>query len=114
MFVSHLSKTGPDLFENMKKYAAKFYKSRRWKSCREAYLKKVGGLCERCLKEGRVTPADVVHHKTYINENNINDPNITLNFDNLEALCRQHHNEEHNGTGRRYYVDEFGRVKLYL
>jgi len=36
-----------------------------------------------------------VHHKTYISPANINDPNITLNWDNLEALCATCHQREH-------------------
>jgi 5-methylcytosine-specific restriction endonuclease McrA len=79
----------------MKEYAKKFYKSKRWQNCRNSYFKKCGGLCERCLKKGQIVPGEIVHHKTYITENNINNPNITLNFDNLELLCRECHKEEH-------------------
>jgi hypothetical protein len=46
--------------------------------------------CERCG-----AAANVVHHKIYITPLNINDPDITLNFDNLEALCHNCHNKEH-------------------
>ena len=52
-------------------------------------------LCERCLKEGRITPADIVHHKKHLTPENYRDPAISLNFDNLEALCFEHHNKEH-------------------
>ena len=47
-------------------------------------------VCERCGK-----PAYIVHHKTYITPANINDPNITLNWQNLEALCQACHQREH-------------------
>ncbi len=78
-------------------------------------MKKVNWLCERCLKEGVAEPAVIVHHKIYINEDNIHDPSITLNFDNLEALCMRHHNEEHFGANvKRYRVDEFGRVHIKI
>ncbi|MEO2848988.1 HNH endonuclease, partial [Lacticaseibacillus paracasei] len=36
-----------------------------------------------------------VHHKHYITADNINDPSITLNWDNLEYLCFDCHQEEH-------------------
>ena len=99
----------------MKPFAEKFYKGRKWQACREAYMKKVNWLCERCLKEGIITPATVVHHKIYLNEHNIKDPSVALNFDNLEALCSHHHNEEHlSRNAKRYTVDEFGRVKIRL
>lgn len=51
-------------------------------------------ICERC---GKV--AVIVHHKTYITPENITDVNITLNWDNLEALCRTCHQNEHYITG---------------
>ena len=37
----------------------------------------------------------IVHHKDYININNIWDTDITLNFNNLELLCMDCHNKEH-------------------
>lgn len=37
----------------------------------------------------------IVHHKTYIDSHNIFNPEVTLNFDNLELLCLDCHNEEH-------------------
>lgn len=73
-------------------------------------MKKVGGLCERCLKQGKITPAEVVHHKIYLNGQNIHDPKVSLSFDNLEALCWEHHEQEHKGIKRRYTVDSFGRI----
>ena len=74
-----------------KEYAKKFYNSKAWIDCKTAYIKSVFGLCERCGK-----PGYIVHHKKYITPQNINDPNITLNFDNLEYLCLDCHNKEHN------------------
>lgn len=94
----------------MKDYAKTFYKSAAWKKCRAAYLKRVGGLCERCLKVGRITPAVIVHHKIYIAPENINNLRITLDPENLEALCMECHNREHFGDGKRYVVDDLGRV----
>ena len=95
----------------MKKFSEKFYKSKAWQDCRIGYLSSVGGLCELCLKEGIYTPADIVHHKVYINPTNIDNPDITLNWKNLQAVCITHHNQIHNRTvQRRYTVDEFGHV----
>ena len=93
-----------------KPWAEAFYKSRAWRNCRDAYVKSIGGLCERCLTKGLYVPVDIVHHKTYITPENINNPNITLSFDNLEGVCRNCHAEEHNKRTRRYKVDEYGRV----
>ena len=97
----------PSIF--MQEYAKDFYNSPAWKQCRKAYIKSVGGLCERCYKIGKIVPAEIVHHKVYITPQNINDPNITLAWSNLEALCRDCHGAEH-GNIKRYTLDEAGRV----
>lgn len=86
---------GLDFYYMAKEYAKKFYQSKQWRQCREAFIASVGGLCTRCLKRGEVTAGYIVHHKTYITPQNINDPSVTLNFDNLEYLCRGCHNDEH-------------------
>lgn len=99
----------------MKEYAKKFYKSKRWQNCRNSYFKKCGGLCEHCLKKGQIVPGEIVHHKTYITENNINNPKITLNFDNLELLCRECHKEEHKGdniNNNRYKILANGEIEI--
>ena len=50
------------------------------------------GLCVRCGK-----PGEIVHHKTYLTPQNIDNPYITLGEDNLETLCRECHAIEHEG-----------------
>ena len=95
------------------KFAAEFYQSWAWIKCARAYRAKVGGLCERCLKRGLIVPAVEVHHKVKLTPENISDPKISLNFDNLEALCKKCHLEEHRKNSRRYHVDKVtGRVIL--
>ena len=96
----------------MREFAKKFYHSQAWKKCRASYIKSVGGLCERCLAKGLIVPATMVHHKVYIDPENINDTSVTLNWDNLEALCTDCHAEEHSKGAKRYKVDEFGRVTV--
>ena len=78
----------------MKDYAESFYKSAKWQKCRYAFLCSKNWTCERC---GRI--ATIAHHKQYITPANINNPNITLSWDNLEALCQTCHNEEHTSKG---------------
>lgn len=91
-------------------FAKSFYSSRAWTDCRNAYAKSVGGLCERCLAHGIYRPGEIVHHKCYISPDNVNDPTVTLNWENLELLCREHHAEEHEGRKQRYRLDALGRV----
>lgn len=62
-----------------------------------------------CKEKGIITPAEIVHHKTHITEDNIDDPEVTLSFDNLQAVCRKHHGELH-GTPKRYTIAEDGTV----
>jgi 5-methylcytosine-specific restriction endonuclease McrA len=78
-----------------KEYAKSFYASKAWLQCRQGYIKSVNGLCERCLKRKKYKKGLIVHHKIYITPENINDANITLNWDNLEYLCHECHNAEH-------------------
>ena len=93
----------------------KFYMTQAWINTRNSYKKNVGGLCERCLAKGKITPAELVHHKIPLNENNINDLNISLNWDNLQALCRKCHAEVHDNiyaarSKRRYKIEKNGKV----
>lgn len=85
-----------------------FYTSKTWIRCRTAYAKSVGGLCERCLKRGLYNPGRIVHHKVYISPENIHNEAVTLNWDNLELLCRSCHELEHKSERRYTVVD--GRV----
>lgn len=94
----------------MKEYAVEFYSSKAWRDCRAAYTKSVGGLCERCKAQGRLRPANVVHHKIHISPDNINDPSVTLNWNNLQALCRDCHAEIHKRVVKRYKVESNGRI----
>lgn len=96
----------------MNKADRAFYNSQAWKDCRRAYRKSVGGLCEMCLAEGRYTPGDMVHHRIHLTPANINNPGITLNWNNLQLLCRDHHALVHGARAGRYIVDENGRVSV--
>lgn len=77
-----------------KQWAKAFYKSSAWSKCREGYIASVFGLCERCQ-----SPGYIVHHKILLTPSNINDTNITLNWEHLEYLCLDCHNKEHHGSG---------------
>ena len=91
----------------MKAWAKSFYLSAAWENTRAAYLMSQDYICERCGE-----PAKVAHHKRYITRGNINDTSITLNWDNLEALCQDCHNKEHHKhtPKLRYGFDADGRI----
>ena len=90
----------------MKEFAKGFYLSSNWRKCRDAYFKKQNGICERCGESGLI-----VHHKRRLTPTNINNPRITLSFDNLELLCQDCHNKEHGRhKNTRYVIDENGNI----
>lgn len=95
-----------EVFE-MRNAPESFYKSPQWKTCRAQYLDKSNHLCERCLAKGLYVPARFVHHKIHLNGSNYRDPKVSLNFDNLLAVCHECHNEIHfRKNERRWrYVD---------
>jgi len=92
-----------------KPYTNGFYTSKAWLECRDSYMRTQDYICERCSK-----PALIVHHKEYITPDSINDPSVTLNHNNLEALCQDCHNKEHfkhAGVLREDVMfDEFGNL----
>lgn len=91
-------------------FARSFYSSKAWQETRRAYRKSVGGLCERCLAKGIYRAGVIVHHKVYLSPDNINDPDVSLNWNNLELVCRDCHAAEHEKIIRRYTVDDQGRI----
>lgn len=86
-----------------KEWAKPFYNSTAWKEARAAYIKLRitidGGLCETCGKKHGY----IVHHKIPLTEENICDPEITLNFENFKYDCKEcHDNEDENhGVNRK-------------
>lgn len=92
------------------RFAREFYRSWSWIKCARAYKADRGGLCERCLAKGLITPGEEVHHKIHLTPENINNPKISLNFDNLELLCKNCHIEEHRGV--RWRADDQGHVEI--
>ena len=90
-----------------------FYHTQAWLKCRDAYIKSVGGLCERCKSQGIIRTGYIVHHKEHISPENINDPNILLSWDNLEYLCLDCHNQvHHSSSAKRYFVDREGKIVI--
>ena len=101
----------PFVYSEMYNSIKQFYGSNAWRKCRNDYWQKRKGLCERCLAKGIIKHGDQVHHKKRLTLNNINDPKVSLNEDNLELLCAECHEEEHKGnrtemfSKKRYRVD---------
>lgn len=71
-------------------FAKSFYKSPEWQGVRQAALIRDGYLCVKCGQ-----PAEEVHHIIHLTPENIGDPKVTMNIDNVVSLCRACHFEEH-------------------
>ena len=101
-------------------WAKSFYSSAAWLRNRKAYMERVIDtpfglvppmMCERCFANGKLVPAKVVHHVIHLNPENINDPHITLSYDNFQRLCQDCHAAVHTGYERpRYTFDEDGNL----
>lgn len=96
----------------MRSIDERFYKTAMWEHTRLAYIQKVNGLCERCKAKGLIVPGKIVHHKIHLTKENYEMPEVSLNFENLELLCQQCHNEEHfkKKTETRYKFNEKGEI----
>ena len=102
-----------------KEFAKGLYSSKRWQDCRNEYAKSRGWLCENCLRSGLLIPGEIVHHRIEISPQNIDNPSITLNWDNLELLCRRCHAEKHPSSSwdkvnekKRAKRDERNRYRI--
>lgn len=74
--------------DNNKKYG------RAWKRIRDRYAA-AHPLCELCLKEGRLTPVEEVHHVIPLSQGG------THRNDNLMSLCQSCHTKLHHELGDR-------------
>ena len=67
---------------------------RAWKRIRDRYAS-AHPLCERCLKEGKYTPVEEVHHILPVSQGG------THTDSNLMSLCRSCHTKIHHEIGDR-------------
>lgn len=95
-----------------KDFAKAFYSSTAWQKCRAEYMKQAHYLCENCMKKGVYKSGVIVHHIEELTPFNIHKPEVALNFDNLELVCRDCHAELHDkrNKGRRYFFSDNGEV----
>jgi 5-methylcytosine-specific restriction protein A len=67
---------------------------RAWKRIRDRYIA-AHPLCERCEENGKLTPAEEVHHKLPVSQGGRH------NRENLMSVCRSCHNKIHLELGDR-------------
>ena len=85
----------------------RFYRSDTWKIARAIKIASVCGVCEKCGAIGTE-----VHHIIHLTPENVSDPSISTNQENLMLLCNECHNKEHGRfEGKRdYSFDEEGNL----
>lgn len=102
-----------------------FYNSKLWKDVRKSIWIKQNLLCAICGRPVYVDgiseylPKDrrrtgIVHHKIWLDNNNIEDDDITINEDNLIGVCKEcHENIHHSNMSCRkdLQFDEDGNIK---
>ena len=81
-----------------KDFSRHIYHTSEWERVRQAAWARDHGMCVECYTRGRVTPAELVHHINEITPENIDDPGVAYNLDNLECVCRECHSRLHGWT----------------
>lgn len=104
----------------------KFYNSSRWRKTSKAFAESKGYICEIC--RNRYAKSEIkpfykqfhVHHKIELTRDNIDNPDIALNWENFMLLCQHCHNKittegdilapglefDENGMVRKIWQDE--------
>lgn len=82
-----------------------FYRSKEWKEFRENYIatnrKEDGFVYDEVTGKPIVKKYDIIlHHKTELTLDNVNDCNITLNPENIMIVSFKTHNDIHKRFGR--------------
>ena len=80
----HTKKVASDYNKNARSPDYNKRYGRRWRTIRNQYAT-AHPLCEMCLKEGKYTPMEVVHHILPIENGGGNE------WSNLQSLCEHHH-----------------------
>lgn len=83
--------------EERRKERQAVYNTPRWKQLRNLKIQE-SPLCEDCLKEGRVTPAEEVHHIKSFCVRGISEEEKyrrAYDYNNLVALCKDCHHKRH-------------------
>jgi hypothetical protein len=86
-----------------------FYTKKPWRDFSYKLKVERGGKCERCgfVAATKEEWAKLIgHHKIELTENNVDDPEITLNPDLIEIICLDCHNASHHrfGNAKKVFV----------
>ena len=80
---------------DMRELRRKAYNTTAWRKMRDTYMHE-HPICEECLKKGKVTPAEDIHHiRSPFKGGEIN-YGLVLDYDNLMSVCKVCHQAIHN------------------
>lgn len=80
---------------DMRELRRKAYNNTAWRKMRDTYLHE-HPICEECLKKGKITPAEDIHHKKSPFKGGEINYGLLLDYDNLMAVCKKCHQLIHN------------------
>ena len=84
----------------------KLLNSKRWHEVKRFVWKRAGGLCERCRRDGYITPGVDCHHKVPVESANPDDPEamkrLAYDVNNIELLCVTCHIKTHQELRSHY------------
>lgn len=83
-----------------------FYVSKPWRELSFALKVERGGRCQRTGKVFADMSQLIAHHIIELTEENVSDPSIALNPDNIEIISFNEHNHEHRrfGHSKQVYI----------
>lgn len=89
-----------------RKERQRVYQTQRWQKLRLFYLSE-HPLCEICEENGIIKDAIDVHHKVSFVGKGEDTPFYAFNYNNLQALCKECHQKEHNPTSIPYDIEDW-------
>ena len=94
---------------DMRELRRKAYNQVSWRKTRDTYMKE-HPICEECLKYGKVTPAEDIHHINSPFKNGEINYTLLLDYNNLMALCKTCHSNIHNRQEGKQTVQDVLRT----
>lgn len=82
----------------------RFYCSKAWRDLSHRLKVERGGKCERTGKVFTDMSKLIGHHKIELTEDNVDEPQVALNPDNIEIISFDEHNKEHRRFGHKQNV----------
>lgn len=92
-------------YQQRRKERQKIYNTSTWQKLRLSYMQQ-HPLCEECLKKGIIRSAKDIHHiiSFMTTDDMCERERLAFDSSNLQALCRECHNEKHNKKGSKSQV----------